>query len=163
MRDARLGQRGVLLFRCCIAFFLLFLLSAAAMPKFMTFWRNAMLDYEVQRLAADIRWVQEMTRTAVYYNDGMPLSDTLDSPPEIRVQETYYEIRCFPKEQGERHYFRKGITAYSSTLYRLRFTQDGYLLDRTMGTFYLTWKGMNQMRRKLVIDAIGRIRVDRSS
>ena len=132
MRDARLGQRGVLLFRCCIAFFLLFLLITS----------------------------QKMKNTA---NDGMPLSDTLDSPPEIRVQETYYEIRCFPKEQGERHYFRKGITAYSSTLYRLRFTQDGYLLDRTMGTFYLTWKGMNQMRRKIVIDAIGRIRVDRSS
>ena len=163
MRKARLGQRGVLLFRCCIAFFLLFLLSAAAMPKIMAFWKNAMLDYEVQHLAADIRWIQELTRTAVYYNDGMPLEDTVASPPEIRISDTYYEIRYTPEEKGERHYFRSGITAYSSTLYRLCFTHDGYFSNRTMGTIYLTWKGVNQMRRKIVIDAIGRVRVDRSS
>ncbi len=151
-------QRGFLMMRLLLAFWIVSVIAAIAVPRGIVFWRNAVMDFETQRLACDIRTMQEWTRSAVCQSNGMEIPEE-NIAPRLTIHQKYYEIRL-GKDRKITRYFHGNVRGSTNSGVRsIEFTKEGRMKDYKMGTIFLLWERIGWMGRTIVIDAAGRVRV----
>jgi len=158
-----IDEHGVSLPETLLVVSVLFILITAAMLHGSSMYRNAILNYETHRLVSDLKLLQKMSRTATYDRTNFPLKE---SPPVPLFMELYWDsYRIRPIfESGitiRRHYFPPNISVSRTNTEYLGFQPNGDTTHRRMGSILLFWRNKGDVRRRIVIDTAGRIRVER--
>ena len=159
-------EQGSLLVEVIVACAVLAILAMAALPRGLLLYREAALEYEVQCLLSDIRYMREISRT----NNGL---ESMKQKPKQQL----------PQRRQARMQFRRtgytmlagggpanAIFCRASSSRRLRdggsmdgpalaFGDDG--IFKTPCTMVLFWTDSPQSLRKIILSAGGRARVER--
>ncbi|WP_302296429.1 pilus assembly FimT family protein [Mitsuokella multacida] len=161
-------EQGSLLIELIIACAVLVILSMAALPRGLTLYREAALEYEVQHLLGDIRYMRGISRTTQIWPQSMKRKADQQLPPwrqaQMQFRRTGYTMRA-GNVTHRRYDFLPGIELKGRFVTgsldgpALTFGNDGLLT--TPCTMVLFWTDAPQSGRKLILSAGGRCRVER--
>ena len=164
----QLDQKGF-----ALAVVLLFVLAigcatAALVPRALRWQHAAIVQYETDCLASDLRLMQQMARTAAVY----PIEETSEhglseaAPAlEIRDEEHAYMIWRYtyvgsrPKSSLlVRHAYPEALNISANTKGRIQYGRNGGTANMT--TIYVFYTGEMERGKKIILDSVGRIRVE---
>lgn len=162
-------EQGSLLIEVIIACAAIMVLAATALPNGLALYREAALEYEVQCLLSDIRYVREVSRTTERWPRSMEQSTVyqlpLDRQAQMRFRQGGYTMLAGMKVCSS-HDFLPGIALKGRFVTGrgdgppLTFGNDGLLT--TPCTMLLYVEDHPQFVRKIILSAGGRCRVERS-
>lgn len=105
-------EQGSLLLEVIVACAVLAVLSMAALPRALAIYREAALEYEMQCLLSDIRYVREISRTTQVWPKSMKGKAEQQLPSwrqaQMRFRRTGYTMLAGSARQGS-HDFLPGI------------------------------------------------------
>ncbi len=164
----QLDQKGF-----ALAIVLLFVLAigcatAVLVPRALRWQHAAVVQYETDCLASDLRLMQQMMRTATVY----PIEETAehrlsDTAPEFELRDgehAYiiwrhtYEGSLPMSSRLVRHDYPKALNISTNTKRRIRFGSNGGTASTT--TIYVFYTGEMERGKKIILDSVGRIRVE---
>ncbi len=162
--SARANGFGVIIACAVLAVF-----AMVALPNGLAIYREAAVEYEVQCLLSDIRYMREVSRTTERWPKSMERRDAYQLPlrrqAQMRFRRGGYTMLAGSAVHSS-HDFLPGIviTGRFATSSRdgiaLTFGDDGLLA--TPCTMLIYMEGHPQSARKLILSAGGRCRVERS-
>ncbi len=157
-----LNEQGVSFLDTLFVVSILSVLSTAAILYGSSIYRNALLKYETQMLVSDIKLLQAMSGTARYDQTNFPTDETPPPPLTVYTTDRLYQLRSIYLGGPvlRTHFFPPPIRAYCEHAKYISFLPNGSTTSNTMGSINLNWKPGNA-RYRVVIDAAGRVRVDR--
>ena len=161
--DNIIDEKGFSFLETLFVISILSILVAAAAFRGSSIYQNAILDYETQMLVSDLKLLQQMCRTSTYKQTNFPMKEKPPFNIDIDMDSDAYFMRRIDLygKSFRRHYFPSYISAELTHLSYLSFRPDGDTVGRQMGSIRLSWIGRWSLTRKIVLDAAGRIRVDR--
>lgn len=137
--------------------------SAASLGR--KFFMEAVVDYEVARIVSDLRWVQEHSRTRIYqgWERFRETAPTNTHAVWMHFFEDGYYVREYDGQElleWRRTCFPGISISRPINKHEIRFKANG---DTTymMSVFVHYRKGTEDIGKYVIIDAAGRIRVDR--
>lgn len=161
-------EQGSLLLEVIVACAVLAVLSMAALPRALAIYREAALEYEMQCLLSDIRYVREVSRTTQVWPKSMKGKAEQQLPSwrqaQMRFRRTGYTMLAGSARQGS-HDFLPGIELKGRFVTgdldgpALAFGDEGILM--TPCTMVLFWTEAPQSLRRIILSAGGRVRVER--
>ena len=138
---------------------MLAVLSGIVLPR-LDFCRSQRADYEAACLAADLRYLQEISRNEKSCRPGIPGYEVPSEPPYMKVEQHRYSIRELERDHAVReHQAPRDVyfgTESERDSTRIMFSSDGDILNNTR-TIHI-W--MPEQHRAVIIDQAGRIRVE---
>ncbi|WP_270400287.1 type II secretion system protein [Mitsuokella multacida] len=161
-------EQGSLLVEVIVACAVLAILAMAALPRGLLLYREAALEYEVQCLLSDIRYMREISRTTEQWPESMKQNGK-QRPPQRRQARMQFRRTGYTMLAGgvthKRHDFLPGMEltggfatgAIDGPI--LTFGDDGLL--KTPCTMVLSWADSPKSLRKIILSAGGRCRVER--
>ena len=162
-------EHGSLLIEVIIACAVLAVFAMVALPNGLAIYREAAVEYEVQCLLSDSRYMREVSRTTERWPKSMERRDAYQLPlrrqAQMRFRRGGYTMLAGSAVHSS-HDFLPGIviTGRFATSSRdgiaLTFGDDGLLA--TPCTMLIYMEGHPQSARKLILSAGGRCRVERS-
>lgn len=162
-------EQGSLFIEVIVACAVLVIFAMTALSNGLALYREAALEYEVQRLLSDIRYMREISRTTESWPRYMEVKEAYQLPMRRQAKMQFrhggYTMLAGSVIRGS-HDFLPGIvlTGRFATSSRdgmaLTFGDDGLLA--TPCTMLLYMEGHPQSARKLILSAGGRCRVQRS-
>lgn len=138
---------------------MLAILACIAVPR-LDVCRSQRVDYEAGCLAADLRYLQEMSRNEKSCWQGIPDYDRQPEPPYLKIERHRYYIRMQERAHAVREHqapsdvhFGMGSGTDSACI---MFLPDGDIMSnaRTIHVF------LQNQHRAVIIDQAGRIRVE---
>ncbi len=182
-RSGYRSEQGFSLVEIAIVFAILSVFIALVPPNAARLYRSAIVEYETQRFVSEVRYVQRLSRTTEEEGDrGLPTGKA--GVPELRVLEgeNQYVLASIGGASPMR--YLKTYTLHRGAQLRLvsdhdrqgrpisvRFTSDGLVDQDTWGrfavsypgyTFHIFMEGHPDEGSRVIIDNVGRIRVERS-
>lgn len=124
---------------------------------------EAMVDHEVARIVSDLRWVQERDRTVYYY--GSKYSKKAHSNERwndvwMMMRKDSYSVKGYHISGWTRNCFPGICHEHSSTSNKIYFGGNGNAKNLLTIFVYYTMGG-KRYGKYVIIDFVGRIRVDR--
>lgn len=165
--NLRQEESGVVFLEVLIVLTVMGIFAAFALPRGASFLRMAAVEYETEHLLSDVKWVQSRTRTYGY------LTSDISSVPHpengwlrLLIKSNVYEIMN-PKGAERTHKFLPCVRAKVigravgavSDRDSLEFGINGGVIRG--GTIRIFWEGYELYGRDVIVDAAGRIRVQR--
>ncbi|MBR3457090.1 MAG: hypothetical protein IKH16_02890 [Selenomonadaceae bacterium] len=156
------SERGFSCLEVVIAVGISFLVLGSVATVGRKFFMEALIDYEVARIVSDLRWVQEHDRT-VYYYGGRYFPDA--SPIQwnhmwIMIWADSYSVRGYRTKWWCHECFPGIRLENSSRNKEIKFKGNGNTSNLLTIFVYYTMGG-KRFGKYVIVDAVGRIRVDR--
>ena len=129
------------------------ILAVYALPRLPGILDSWQIDYEAACLAADLRWMQERTRS-MQRLDVRFEGRGEDDQPQLYIRKDDYRIVM--KEKLREHKFPPGLKMYVNQS-RIAFDTEGRMNPPL--TILLLREGK---ARRVIIDIVGRVRVERN-
>ena len=158
-----LGERGISFIETILAVSVLAILGSAAMFHGSSIYRNALVNYEASVLASDMKLIQQMSRTATYDSGNFPSMEKSPKHVELVMYSGCYYMRrsgAYGKT-FRKHFFPSDIGATPTLIEYLSFYPNGNSRARRIGNVLVYYRGRGTVSRKVIVDAAGRIRIDR--
>lgn len=163
----RPSEQGFMAVEAIFACLVVMLFASVAIPRAAAFYREAVLEYELQSLLSDIRYMRELSRST----EARPAEVGWDYNGEReRRAGMYFQHEGYVLIAGS-HIFREhkyvsGIrmsgpmVSDSNTKQQLLMFGDDGVLSKPC-TLYLFWSEQQSCGRRLILSAGGRCRVER--
>ena len=160
--SAHRREAGFSLLETVIAVAVFAVVAAFAIPRGQSMLAEAVLDHEAQLLASDLRFLQSISRTATYDSRGMniPLDTGIGSGPKMRINAKGYSIKAGDSSLLREHEVPPEIRIVTRNMESVSFGVNGNPRAAKMGSVFLYWKSNANWKRRVVLDSVGRIRVD---
>ncbi|MGL5269574.1 MAG: pilus assembly FimT family protein [Selenomonadaceae bacterium] len=146
-------ERGATIIELVCILAIISVLSGYALPRLPGILDSWQIDYEAACLAADLRWMQERTRS-MQRLDVRFEGRGEDDQPQLYIRKGDYRIVM--KEKLREHKFPPGLKMYVNQS-RIAFDTEGRMNPPL--TILLLQGGK---ARRVIIDIVGRIRVERN-
>ena len=141
-----------------------FLIAASAATAGKKFLMEAVVEHETACLVSDLRWVQEHCRTAVYQSRKIPNAYPASADDyTVRIRGREYEVRGrgFKAFKGWKHVCPQSVLLVAPAREGgIGFDVNG-AAQKMLTIQVLCTMGKDSAKRYIIIDAAGRIRVDR--
>ena len=159
-RGSTSNETGFSLLETVVAACIAAVLACFAIPKGQSLLAAAVLDHEAQMLASDLRFLQSISRTATYDRKSMNIPQE-GKGPEMRINAAGYSIWGGNGVFLRKHEVPPDIRISPRNMSNVCFGVNGNPQASQMGSVFLYWKGNLAWKRRVVLDSVGRIRVDR--
>ena len=158
----RSREAGFSLLETVIVAAIVAVVAAFAIPCGQSMLATALLDHEAQILASDLRFLQSISRTATCDSRGMniPAEPGLGSGPKMQINAKGYSIKAGDSTLLREHEVPPEIRIVTRNMESVSFGVNGNPMAAKMGSVFLYWKGNVNWKRRVVLDSVGRIRVD---
>lgn len=162
------GQRGSILLEIMLVLVIMLILATQVLPQAFKFYRQAAVEYEAEKLLADIRYCRNTNRLTAEsaWNHGAKSSDRHNL--FVRLYPTYNYIYAGESDiLRERNYYLPGIRACKEKENgSLVEGQADILFDekakpRALITVLVYYEGYPQEGREIMVSKGGRIRMER--
>lgn len=142
--------------------------TALVLPRALKWQHAAIVQQETDCLMSDLRLMQQMTRTTSVY----PVEETKehtwnDAVPELEIRENEHAYMIWRKTHEQhmptssrllRHAYSPVLTVHANIPGRIRFGSNGGTTNPT--TIYIYYDGERADGKKIILDSVGRIRVE---
>ncbi|MDY6267816.1 MAG: hypothetical protein SPL39_02435 [Selenomonadaceae bacterium] len=169
MRD--LGNRGFAMMYVLLLITVSGFLTVAILPRCVSWYHAALVQYETDCLVSNLRLLQQMSRTAVVYpaNEGEADDILTVAKPELEFRDKFHQYRITRMGRSEAglpqrqnlviHSYPPAITVASSNAKgTIDFGRNGETKD--IMTIAVCYENEQQRGKDVIIDIAGRIRVE---
>lgn len=165
--DVRKGQQGSIMVEILVLLFVLLILASQALPAAFRFYRQAAVEYEAEKLLADIRYCQNMSRVTAELAWNYGAADAGDHAVFLRMRPAYNYIYAGEGDVLGRHDYLPGIRACKKKMDgRLDKSEQKIIFQangRPLGliTVLIYFEGYEREGREIMVSNGGRIRMER--
>ena len=160
-------QRGSIMLEIMLLLMVLIILASQALPAAFKFYRQAAVEYEAEKLLADIRYCQNMSRLTADSAWNYGAKDAGDHAVYLSLRSGYNYLFAGRGDVIARHDYLPGINSskerddgsLGSSEYKLIFEADGK--PKELVTVLIYYAGYPQEGREIMVSKGGRIRMER--
>lgn len=161
-------DHGFMLVEIIIAVIVLLIMSTAILPKVVTFYRQAAIEYETEQLLTTLRRAQSISRTTAEDAGTFGVRSNRLQEGLVRLNGTSYTLNTGKSStwSGIKHYLLPFIRANKhgspNGETTVMFNENGGLKNTSPLTIDIYANGFSG-GRQIIIDQAGRIRLERGT
>lgn len=161
-------QAGFALAFVLIAVLAAGLATAVIVPRAIAWHHAALVQHETDCLVSNVRLLQQMTRTmSVHPVEELADHRINDAAPELELQPADHTYVLWSRQyhggtqrsnEVRRHMYPSGLVIYANTTQRIRYGANGGTAQPM--TIYIFYQGERAKGKAVILDSVGRIRVE---